>query len=326
VSLVAQEKTIASLLKIYGFHLLISPSSSIDVGKVLEGTPDGIDLSPVDDLSAFVKPKNTIPTPIYQYPQIARDSKIFDYKGIIKQFSSTSLAVDFFKGLFDKIAAKLGIKLSVKYSARKIQAALYSFVDNTADTIAPNAVSRSLTNFIVDRKYWKTDKKYFVVLEVYRSRQEGMVFADGDQKDIDATLGAKKLASFEFEYSRGKDGLMMIFSSAKKNKAIPFGIKVGELTYDPTEESLRVNWYRAGTSNIHSPVSGRDFASDAYAPSPPSKRRAISIRSKRLGLKGHVGPPENIFVRIKDIPRARRSQKHVKKRSTKKTRVRPTTS
>ena len=79
-----------------------------------------------------------------------------DHRGSINKLSRTNIAVDFFKGLFSRIAKLLNFSISGSYSSQKTEAVLYDFEGNVSDSVMIiNPITRSLENFIRDRRVCK---------------------------------------------------------------------------------------------------------------------------------------------------------------------------
>jgi hypothetical protein len=165
-----KERAEQRLFQNYGFHLLTSARDDVRIGDVYEGSENSTDIRFVDRLEEFIKPKNIVPTPRFEYPTMTRNAKVQDYKGVESQISDTRVALEFFKGLFNRIKQGFGASLSSKFTSKRILNAAYVFINNNADRVSRNSLSRSLENFIFGR-YYSANKQYFVVTQVYRSKE-----------------------------------------------------------------------------------------------------------------------------------------------------------
>jgi hypothetical protein len=287
MSLKSQQQALATLFRRHGFHLLISPSGPIEVGTVYQGSGEGIDIVRVDELSSIVKPKNIVPTPVFTFPQVAKAIRTYDYRGIITRFTDSNIAMEFFSGLFNRIAKGLGINLSGKYSSSKIQNASYSFISNTVDSVKLNDLTRSLKNFIVDRDVWQSNKNYYVVTDIYHSKDIGLLFVEGSESDLKISLDAAKAAQIDVTRKELSGGVELIFH--KDDIPLPFGIKVAELNYDYDTERITA----VTTNRVFQPKGVRSRRKQY-----PSQKTAK--RSKVLSVKTvQVGSPKNFFVKLK---------------------------
>jgi hypothetical protein len=328
VALSPQASPIEELLG-NGFYLLISPSGPVEVGHVWEGTARGINTSAIDRLETFVKPKNIQPTPVYRFPAVVKNYGEKNYRGAINKLSRTNIAVDFFKGLFARIAKVLNFSISGSYSSQKTEVILYDFVGNASDSVMINPITRSLENFIRDSKLWQKEKRYFVVTQVYKSKNIGMAFLKGDDKKITAEIEAAKLANVNIDYNRRKGEAHLIFSSLPEG--IPFGVRLGELTYDFAKETFTVVSYDGTEGEYVSggigagadyEISGRGSSAlpSGYRIRGKSKRSLVVKKSKKKTLivnSAKIGPKNNIAVRL--LPNTSRGTKgKARRKSTSK--------
>jgi hypothetical protein len=85
-----------SFLRKQGIYLTISSSGPINIGDIFKGNGDTIDLTPGDTLEQIIKPKQRIPTPVFEFSKDRTIGfKTFDHDGIIKRLTNTNMAIEF---------------------------------------------------------------------------------------------------------------------------------------------------------------------------------------------------------------------------------------
>jgi hypothetical protein len=188
------------------------------------------------------------------------NARVVDYKGIETQVSDTKVALEFFKGLFNRIKQGFGASLSSKFNSKKILNTAYVFIDNNVDRVARNSLSRSLENFIFG-KYYSANKQYFVVTQIYRSKEVGLLFVTGDEKGIQASLEVAELARLYAGKSKLEKGEMVTFYKNRK-VAIPFAIELHELSYG---EGIDVKTVQEG-----------------YDPKSPESPKKVAKKAKKM--------------------------------------------